>query len=146
VARIGSLRTVTRDRLIAAVALIAVAAVGATAIGNMRNAAPPTPTVAVFRQPPIAAEPAVAAAYRYPLGCLGEALSGVRPPVAGVDRHRGGPCWRYGVYLTVLLHRVGRVWRMALEAVSPSCPNVSVPPFVRAQVVVCKRPRRLRMT
>jgi hypothetical protein len=140
VARIGWFRTVTADRVIASVVLVVLAAVGALAIGNMRNATPATPTVAAFLQPRIAAEPAVAAAYRYPLGCLGEALSGIRPPVTGAGRDRGGPCWRYGVYLTVVLHSVRRVWRMGLEAVSRSCPDLSVPPFVRAQVVVCRRP------
>jgi hypothetical protein len=140
VARIGWFRAVTGDRLIAGVVLVALAAVGALAVGNVRNGTPVAPTVTVLPQPGSTDEPAVAAVYRYPLGCLGEALSGIRPPAGGGELGRAGPCWRYGVYLTAVLHRVGRVWRMGLEAVSPSCPDLSVPPFVRAQVVVCRRP------
>ena len=139
-ARIGWFRTVTGDRLIAGVVLVALAGVGALVVGNVRNGTPVAPTVAVVPQPRITDEPAVAAVYRYPLGCLGEALSGIRAPVAGGDLGRAGPCWRYGVYLTVVLHSVGRAWRMGLEAVSRSCPDLSVPPFVRAQVVMCRRP------
>ena len=139
-ARGGWFRTVTGDRLIACVVLLALAAVGPLLVGNMGNGTPITPTVSVVPQPRITDEPAVAAAYRYPLGCLGAALSGIRQPVVGGRLDRAGPCWRYGVYLTVVLRRVGRVWRMGLEAVSPSCPDLSVPSFVRAQVVACRRP------
>lgn len=53
---------------------------------------------------------------------------------------RAGPCWRYGVFITAILRRVGDDWRLALEATSPSCPALSLPPEVEAQVVVCRRP------
>jgi hypothetical protein len=80
---------------------------------------------------------AEAEAYRFPLGCLSITLSRGAPPVApGV---RSGPCWRYGVYMTAILHRIDGAWRLALEVRSPSCPRVSLPASVRNDVVVCRR-------
>lgn len=132
---------VARDvtRLIPGLVLIALAAAGAIAIGNMRNQPSPPPTVTAIPRTRVAAEPAVAAAYRYPLGCLGDTLSGLRPAPAARRVDRTGPCWHYGVYLTVVLRDVGRVWRMGLEAISPLCPAVSLPGLVRAQLVICRR-------
>lgn len=81
--------------------------------------------------------------YRYPLGCMGASLStSGRPSVS--DARGGGPCWRYGVYVTAILRQVRGVWQLALEAVSPSCPVVSLPPVVRAQLAVCRRPSTAR--
>jgi hypothetical protein len=125
---------VARDRLIVALALIALAGAGALAVGN-ESSGPPSPRVAApAAEAPVASEPPIAAAYRYPLGCLGQALSGM-----AAELDRTSPCWRYGTYVTVILRRVGRTWRMALEAVSPSCPALAIPSLVRAQVVVCRR-------
>ena len=77
----------------------------------------------------------LAAASREPLRCLNVAVSAAWP--AEIDR--GGPCWHYGVNLTTILRYVHGVWRLALAARSPSCPNVPLPPTVRAQLVVCRR-------
>jgi hypothetical protein len=82
---------------------------------------------------------AVTAAYRYPLGCLSITLSAGASAPTGSRVDRTGPCWRYGVYVTAILHRVGGVWRLVLEATSPTCPQVSLPAPVRAQLAVCRR-------
>jgi hypothetical protein len=86
-----------------------------------------------------AAESPTETAYRYPLGCMGAGLSATGR--AAVEEARAAsPCWRYGVYVTAILRQVRGVWQLALEAVSPSCPAVSLPPVVRSQVAVCRRP------
>jgi hypothetical protein len=76
--------------------------------------------------------PAAAAAFRYPLGCLSFTI------YASERRHaraRSSPCWRYGVFITVIFAH----GRLALEAESPTCPVVSLPRAVRAEVAVCRR-------
>ena len=77
----------------------------------------------------------VAAAYRYPLGCLGITLSAERSSMLG----RRSPCWRYGVYVTAVLREVDGVWRLALEATSPKCPAVVLPAIIRSALAVCRR-------
>jgi hypothetical protein len=89
------------------------------------------------RVPGVAQVAKVAEAYRFPLGCLGITLT--RRSLDGALRSRTGPCWRYGVFVTAILRRVGSVWRLALEATSPSCPRLALPPDVRAQLAVCRR-------
>jgi hypothetical protein len=79
----------------------------------------------------------LAEVYRYPLGCLGTRISTRTHAPPPLDF--ASPCWRYGVYVTAIIRRSGRVWRLALEAISPSCPAVSLPPAVRAQLAVCRR-------
>jgi hypothetical protein len=79
----------------------------------------------------------LAEVYRYPLGCLGTRISTRTHALPPLDF--ASPCWRYGVYVTAIIRRSGRVWRLALEAISPSCPAVSLPPPVRAQLAVCRR-------
>ena len=81
--------------------------------------------------------PAVAAVYRYPLGCLGASLSA--GAAASDAAGRDGPCWRYGVFLTAILRQIHGVWRLGLEAVSRSCPRVFLPASVRLQLVACRR-------
>ena len=76
----------------------------------------------------------IAAAYRYPLGCLGLTLSADRSSVLG----RHSPCWRYGVYVTAVLRQVNGVWRLALEATSPRCPAAPLPDIVRSALVACR--------
>jgi hypothetical protein len=78
---------------------------------------------------------AIAAAYRYPLGCLGITLSATRSAMLG----RRSPCWRYGVYVTAVLRRVNGVWRLKLEATSPRCPAVALPQMVRSALISCER-------
>lgn len=80
-------------------------------------------------------EPNVVAAVYRPLKCLNLAVSAAWP--SEIDRN--GSCWRYGVQLTAILREVDGVWRMGLAARSPSCPDVPLPPPVRAQLVVCRR-------
>jgi hypothetical protein len=82
---------------------------------------------------------ALAAVYRYPLGCLSTTLSIAESAKLARIRH-AGPCWRYGVFVTAILHRVAGEWRLVLEATSPSCPAVSLPPAIEAQVASCRRP------
>jgi hypothetical protein len=77
----------------------------------------------------------IAAAYRYPLGCLGITLSADRSSMLG----RHSPCWRYGVYVTAVLRRVNGVWRLMLEATSTKCPDVTLPDIVRSALVACER-------
>jgi len=79
----------------------------------------------------------VTEAYRFPLGCMGITLT--RQALAGALRSRTGPCWRYGVFVTAVLRRVDGVWGLALEATSRSCPQIALPPDVRAQLAVCRR-------
>lgn len=82
---------------------------------------------------------AVAAAFRYPLGCVGAAISGGDRGSSAEDPDRASPCWRYGVYVTAILRQARGEWRLALEAVSPSCPKISIPAPMRAQLAVCER-------
>lgn len=90
--------------------------------------------------------PAVAAAYRYPLGCLGATLAASDGGSGSAGLEGSSACWRYGVYVTVVLRRIGASWRLALEAVSRSCPAVALPAYVRAQLAGCLRsdPARAR--
>jgi hypothetical protein len=94
----------------------------------------------VPRAQPAAPGPAgVAAALRYPLGCLSVTLDN-RYATASLDR--ASPCWRYGVYVTAILRRVEGVWRLVLYARANRCPPRSLPAAVRAQVAVCARAGR----
>jgi hypothetical protein len=77
----------------------------------------------------------IAAAYRYPLGCLGITLSADRSSMPG----RQSPCWRYGVYITAVLRQVNGVWRLMLQATSPRCPAVPLPNVVRSALISCER-------
>jgi hypothetical protein len=79
----------------------------------------------------------VTEAYRFPLGCMG--ITVTRQALASALRSQTGPCWRYGVFVTAILHRVGGVWRLAFEATSRSCPQIALPHDVRAQLAVCRR-------
>jgi hypothetical protein len=76
-------------------------------------------------------------AYRFPLGCMSMTMT--PEAMAHVLHTRTGPCWRYGVFITAILRRVGGVWRLALEATSRTCPRLSLPAAVRAQLAVCRR-------
>jgi len=76
-------------------------------------------------------------AYRFPLGCL--RITRTREALAGAIRRRSDPCWRYGVYVTAILRRVGGMWRLALEASGGSCPRIALPAPVSAQAAVCRR-------
>lgn len=79
----------------------------------------------------------VTEAYRFPLGCMGMTLT--RQGRADALASRTGPCWRYGVFVTAILRRVGGVWRLALEATSRSCPQIALPPSIRSELAVCRR-------
>jgi hypothetical protein len=112
--------------------LVVIAAAAAVAAGGLQRASVQAPVVASSAQP--GGSSGAAATYRYPLGCLGASISGRASPI----RSRG-PCWRYGVYVTATFRQVRGVWRLALEAVSPSCPSISLPEAVRAQLATCLR-------
>jgi hypothetical protein len=77
----------------------------------------------------------VAAAYRYPLGCLGITLSAERNSMVG----RHSPCWHYGVYVTAVLAKVSGEWRLMLQATTPTCPAVTLPAVVRSALAGCRR-------
>lgn len=79
----------------------------------------------------------VAAAYRYPRACLSVTMSPADPAYAAVRLNRVSPCWRYGVYVTAIFHRVGGMWRLAAEVPGAGCSITSIPAIVRAQLGVC---------
>lgn len=123
--------------LVAAGAIVAVApwsgrpaSVDAVGAGGPRPVGSPAPAT----EGNTTGVPQIAAAYRYPLGCLGITLSADRNSMLG----RHGPCWRYGVYVTAVLRQVNGVWRLALEATSPRCPAVPLPDVVRSALVSCR--------
>lgn len=124
--------------------LVGIAALVLLGAVSLRSAHRTVPT-AVARTRPTAAGPAgVAAAFRYPLGCLAVTIERTTPayPTATLDRK--SPCWRYGVYVTAVFHRLHGEWRLVLEARSSRCPPRSLPAAVRAQLAVCTRPNRQR--
>jgi hypothetical protein len=114
----------------ATLALVVVAgAVGTALVATARRDSARAPVAVRAGVDRSRGAPATAAAYRYPLGCLGASLSATN----------SSACWRYGVYVTAVLRRVDGSWRLALEAVSRSCPIVTLPALVRAQVAACVR-------
>ena len=115
---------------LAAVALLAGAVVGALAGSG---------TTPRHGRPAAARTPAQAAAYQFPLGCLGATVSRRSSSRPGEAPTRTGPCWHYGVYVTAVLRRVDGVWRLVLAARSDSCPRVPLPPAIRALLVACAR-------
>jgi len=121
--------------------LVAAGGAGAVVIGAVQGGRTGPSTGVVVARARAAGPAGVPAAYRYPLGCLGATISGSNPAYASARLDRTSPCWHYGVYVTAIFHRVHGVWHLALEAVSPSCPAVSLPAAVLAQLAVC-RPRR----
>lgn len=138
--RIAGTRAVARARLILGLAIVvAVGGVGGIAVDSLQGGRTGAPSGAPVGQARAAGPAGVAAAYRYPLGCLGVTISASDPASASAHLDRASPCWRYGVYVTAIFHRVHRVWRLALEAASSSCPAVSLPAVVRAQLAVCRR-------
>jgi hypothetical protein len=84
----------------------------------------------------------VAAAYGYPVRCLSVTISANDSDYARADFDRRSPCGRYDGYVTAIFHRVGGTWRPALDAVSYSCPLVSLPPAVQAELDVCPQTDR----
>ena len=137
--RVGRTQIAGVPILTVARTLVALVLVLGCAGALVLNAAP-----ARHSRAPTAGLPAGAATespYRYPLGCMGATLSVPRRMSAGEAR-AARPCWRYGLYVTAILRQVRGVWRLGLEAVSPSCPVVSLPAIVRAQLAVCRRATR----
>lgn len=132
--RVAGARAGLPARAVVTVALVLAAAVAVlTTSGGPRVARPRTAAAIQLPAGDAASLPAAAVVYRYPLGCLGASLSG------GATAARSGPCWRYGVFLTAVLHRVRGGWQLGLEAVSSRCPRVSLPATMRAQLVACRR-------
>jgi hypothetical protein len=136
--RTAGLRAVKGRRLTVGLA-VAVAAIGAIVVGSLHGGRTGARVRTRSAERGTAGPAGVAAAYRYPLGCLSVTMSASDRAYASTHVDRASPCWRYGVYVTVIFHRVGAVWRLALEAASSSCPVVSLPAFVRAQLAVCRR-------
>jgi hypothetical protein len=113
---------------LAAVAVLAGAAVGELADSGI------TPR---HGRPAAARILAEAAAYRFPLGCLGATLS--RRSSSRASNATALPCWHYGVYVTAVFRRVYGVWRLMLAARSDSCPSVPLPAAIRALLVACSK-------
>jgi hypothetical protein len=81
----------------------------------------------------------LAAVYRYPPRCISTTISIAESAKLARDR-QAGLCWRYGVFVTAILSRVADQWQLALKAISPSCPGVSLPFAVPAKLAICRRP------
>jgi hypothetical protein len=139
---------VTRLRALGAASVLAVGAVMGVVLfaggnGGARRAVQTTPPVYISSARPTPVMRGVdqivtmSEAYRFPLGCMGATITA--QTLTAALRARTGPCWRFGVFVTAILHRVDGVWRLALEATSRSCPRVTLPALVRAQLVVCRR-------
>jgi hypothetical protein len=116
-------RAVTRSTA----ALAVVAAIAGAAVGALTDSSRANP----HGHPAPAGILAEAAAYRFPLGCLGATLRG------DALRKRTGPCWHYGVYVTAELRRVHGVWRLMLDARSDACPRVPLPAVIRELLADC---------
>lgn len=122
---------------IAAAVATALAATAAIVVTN-RATAPRVKAPVTARTPgPVG----IAAAYRYPLGCLSVTISQADPAYASARLDRASPCWRYGAYVTAIFSRVRGEWRLALEARSGTCPPLALPPAVQAQLAVCSATR-----
>jgi hypothetical protein len=118
-----------------AIVLLAGAVVGVVVNRNSKPAQP-----IVHAQAAQAANPGpvgLAAAYRYPLACLSVTIPTTDPTWAAVRLNRASPCWRIGVYSTVIFRRVGGWWRMLLEIPSASCLHTSIPSAVRVELGLC---------
>jgi hypothetical protein len=142
--QIGRLGLLAPAIVVVAIGLLAATVVGVAANRTTRTAepllhAPPTP-------PSNPGPGGVAAAYRYPRDCLDVTMDAADPAYASVRLNRVSPCWRYGVYVTAILHRIAGVWRMVLNATGTGCPMTSIPAVVRRQLGLCqvtgqRRPR-----
>lgn len=127
-------------RLVAAIALLVLVTGALIAAGVLHSGhGGAKPAVPVVQRANVASA-RIAAVYRYPLGCLGARIVARQPAPSPSPIDHAGPCWRYGVYVTAILRRSAGAWRLALEAISASCPVVSLPLLVRAQLAVCRRP------
>jgi hypothetical protein len=93
-----------------------------------------TPARVLSDAPPLSA---AAQAYRFPLGCM--RITRTPQALAGSLRRRTDPCWRYGVSVTAILHRIHGAWRLALEATDGTCPRLALPALVPARLVGCRR-------
>jgi hypothetical protein len=136
----GPVRPVGRFAPVIAVVLIALLVVAVVGmVGGRRTGAAASPHHTQVAQASTPGPVGVAAAYRYPRGCLDVTIAAADPAYAAVRLNRVSPCWRYGVYVTAVFHRVGGVWRMMLEAAGTGCPMPSVPAAVRAQLDLCEK-------
>ena len=135
-ARIAGIPIRTAARVLVAVVVV-LAVAGAVVLGAppARHTGALAPSSSLGGR---ATESPTESAYRYPLGCMSAALS-VTSRVSVDEARAASPCRRYGVYVTAILRQVRGMWQLALEAVSPSCPAVSLPAVVRAQLAVCRR-------
>lgn len=91
--------------------------------------APPQLNVLVDSGPPSDTAPQL---YRFPVGCSDSR-------VTAVERNRTGLCTPHSGEVTVVLRRVGHVWRATLQPTDPSCAPVPIPPLARGKVKACRR-------
>jgi hypothetical protein len=120
---------------LAVIVLFAATIVGVVATRGTGTRAPPlrAPVAEASTPGPVG----VAAAYRYPRACLSVTIAATDPAYAAVRLNRVSPCWRYGVYVTAVFHRVDGVWRMVLDTTGAGCPMSAIPTTVRAQLGLC---------
>lgn len=110
------------------------ATVGSAPVGATVGSAPAGATVG---SAPAGVAAAIAAAYHYPRACLNVTIAAGDPSYARARLDRASPCWRYGVYVTAIFHRVGGAWQQVLDANSYPCPVSWLPPVVQTQLSVC---------
>ncbi len=132
--RLANIRFAARRRVIVGLA-VAVGG-GAAMVGGALHAKG-VPGRNPAAQPRASGPAGVAAAYRYPLGCLSVSIAVSDPAYARARLDRASPCWRYGAYVTAVFHRVDGAWRVVLNAARYSCPLVSLPVVVQAQLALC---------
>lgn len=82
-------------------------------------------------------ERGIAAAYEYPFRCLTTTPAIGDPQWARVRLYRGSPCWRYGVWETVVVHRFAGAWHLVFDRAGYSCPVHWIPLVVQRQLGVC---------
>jgi hypothetical protein len=82
--------------------------------------------------------PTVSAAYGYPPGCLAVSFAKSDPSYARADFEHDMACGRFSGYATAIFHRVDGGWRLALLALSYSCPVTALPRPVQLELGVCQ--------
>jgi hypothetical protein len=115
--------------------LAAAAALAGAVVGKLTDSGTTTP----HARPAETGILAEQTAYRFPLGCLGVTLMSGSSLPAHDAAGRTGPCWHYGVYVTVVLRRIHGAWRLMLKARSASCPRVRLPAAIREVLAACAK-------
>lgn len=128
-------RAPNRARLASVLALLVVVVVAGIAVmsSSGRRDVPRRASAGAGRIGPAG----VAAAYGYPPRCLSVTISAIDRAFARADFNHGSLCGQYAGDATAIFHRVDRVWRPVLDAVSYQCPLATVPPAVQSELGIC---------